>query len=207
MGGHNAGEVASGKAIEFFVAHISEFEGVSQEGIAELMTTAVRHANRCVHNISCSDANLSGMGTTFTAATFADGKLYIAHLGDSRAYVVRPQGIRQITEDHTYVNDLVRASIISDEQARTHHLRNVITRALGSEEHCEVDAYVLNVQEGDRFLMCSDGLSTMLEDPAIEATIAESSGLESAIIQLINAANESGGYDNISVIMIGEGGA
>ena len=207
MGGHNAGEVASGKAIEFFLGHIRSFEGrLDQSDALTLMSDAVRFANHSVYTISRGDTSLSGMGTTFTAATFKDGRVYVAHLGDSRAYVLRPDGLRQITVDHTYVNDLVRAAIISDEQARTHHLRNVITRALGSEEVCEVDAYSLDVEPGDRFLMCSDGLSTMLEDSYIEAVIADNPDLEAIPTELIDFANEQGGLDNISVILIGQGG-
>ena len=207
MGGHNAGEVASGKAIEFFVEHIKTHEGnPTGDGILALMTEAVRYANSSVYSISCQNRSMSGMGTTFTVATFMGGRGYIAHLGDSRAYVVKRDGMRQITVDHTYVNDLVRASIISDEQARTHHLRNVITRALGSEPVCEVDAYSVDVEEGDRFLLCSDGLSTMLEDSQIEPVIAGGTDPEIIISRLINFANEKGGVDNISVILIDEGG-
>ncbi|MCL2852647.1 MAG: Stp1/IreP family PP2C-type Ser/Thr phosphatase [Defluviitaleaceae bacterium] len=207
MGGHNAGEVASGKAIEFFVEHIKSYEAeLRDEDILNLMMDAVRYANSKVYYISCQDQSMSGMGTTFTAATFVRGRCYIAHLGDSRAYVIKPDGMSQITIDHTYVNDLVRASIISDEQARTHHLRNVITRALGSESSCDVDPYSVDVEEGDRFLLCSDGLSTMLEDSQIEPVVASDTGLKAIASRLIDMANEHGGVDNISVILIGEGG-
>ena len=206
MGGHNAGEVASGKAIEFFVERVKTYDDdLADDGILDVMTEAVRHANSNVYSISLQDRSLTGMGTTFTAVTFTRGRCYIAHLGDSRAYVLNSAGIKQITVDHTYVNDLVRASIISDEQARTHHLRNVITRALGSEADCKVDAYSVDIEKGDKFLLCSDGLTTMLEDGLIESVTVNGTDLEGIISQLINLANERGGFDNISVILIGEG--
>ncbi|MCL2617218.1 MAG: Stp1/IreP family PP2C-type Ser/Thr phosphatase [Defluviitaleaceae bacterium] len=210
MGGHNAGEVASGKAIEFFVERIKAYGLKVEDGdILSLMNDAVNFANSNVYMISCEHESMSGMGTTFTAATFRGGKGYVAHIGDSRAYVVDEKGMRQITVDHTYVNDLVRASIISDEQARTHHLRNVITRALGSEEGCLADTYCFDVKNGDKFLLCSDGLSTMLDDSLIEATVTCGNPIDVITAKLVDMANELGGLDNISVILIceGEGGA
>ena len=208
MGGHNAGEVASSKAIEFFIEKIQEHSGELAEGdIIRVMSEAVRHANKSVHGIASQHSEMSGMGTTFTAITFRGAKGYVVHIGDSRAYVIKPPEMQQITTDHTYVNDLVRAEIISDEQARTHHLRNVITRALGSEADCEVDAYIVDVEQGDKFLLCSDGLTTMLEDSEIEMVVATSPDFEQVTAKLVSLANEQGGVDNISVILIGEGGA
>ena len=208
MGGHNAGEVASGKAIEFFIEHVKAHEEeVTEDNLEELMRKAVEYANGSVYSISCEDESMSGMGATFTAMSFRGGKCYIAHLGDSRAYVAKSTEICQLTDDHTYVNDLVRASIISNEQARTHHLRNVITRALGSEIDCQVDTCVYLVQEGDSFLLCSDGLSTMLEDETIAEIVTGGGNNEDITDKLIDLANEKGGHDNISVIMIGKGGA
>ena len=207
MGGHNAGEVASSKAIEFFVEKIKEHEAeIADDDLIQVMSEAVRHANRSVHDIAAQNLEMAGMGTTFTAVTFRGKKGYVVHIGDSRAYALKPQMMKQITTDHTYVNDLVRAEIISDEQARTHHLRNVITRAVGSEAECEVDAYTFDVEQGDKFLLCSDGLTTMLEDSEIEMVVATSPDFEQVTTKLISLANAQGGVDNISVILVGEGG-
>jgi len=206
MGGHNAGEVASSKAIEFFVEKIKDYGSEIEDGdIIRVMSEAVRYANRSIHTIASQNSEMAGMGTTFTAVTFKGSKGYVVHIGDSRAYALNPY-MKQITTDHTYVNDLVRAEIISDAQARTHHLRNVITRALGSEAECEVDAYTFDVEPRDKFLLCSDGLNTMLEDSEIEMVIATGEDFNSATAKLVSLANQQGGVDNISVILIGEGG-
>ena len=209
MGGHNAGEIASNKAIEFFVQHIREHipDQDEQADIPTLMADAVHFANLQVYKISQQDTNLSGMGATFTAASFSHDKLHIAHLGDSRAYLVHQGEIRQVSIDHTYVNDLVRAEIINNEQAKTHHLRNVITRALGSEAFCEVDTYTLDKQDGHKLLLCSDGLTTMLEDDQILEIVSTTPNIEEATTKLVDLANHHGGLDNISVIIVEQEGA
>lgn len=222
MGGHNAGEIASKKAIEYFVEYIKSHNethaimfGEDQEAgswLVVLMQMAATYANQNVYAISRQDASLDGMGATFTALSIKHGRAYVVHMGDSRAYLVAGEKITQLTTDHTYVNDLLRAEIISDEQARTHHLRNVITRAMGSEELCEVDRLSVSVEDGDIFVLCSDGLTNMIGDDEIYKIVSEaiSSDLEGgtldkAVASLVEAANNNGGDDNISVILIGGG--
>ena len=232
MGGHNAGEIASSKAIEYFTQYIighteaqAAMFGEDQEAgswIPNLMQMAAAYANQNVFKIASEDASMDGMGATFTAISIKNGKAYIVHMGDSRAYMLADGGISQLTTDHTYVNDLLNAKIISDEQARTHHLRNVITRAMGSEEVCEVDRISISVNQGDIFLICSDGLSNMVSDtemydhvlrcvsdktPSGGELCSQSlqDALGQAVEQLVIAANNYGGDDNISVVLIGGG--
>lgn len=216
MGGHNAGEIASGKAIEYFVDYIrgcndiysadqASKQSMRDSWLADMLRAAVGYANQNVYGISCNDPVLEGMGATFTAMTIKDERVHIVHMGDSRAYLASEGRLTQLTTDHTYVNDLLRAEIISDEQARTHHLRNVITRALGSEQDCEVDYISLELEKGDVFLMCSDGLSNMLEDTELYEYLAQGRSLEEAAVRLVDAANKSGGDDNISVIVVAGG--
>ena len=213
MGGHNAGEVASSKAIEFFNSFIKSADFSCYNGDYEaFLSDAVKNANSSVNAISKGDPTLLGMGATFTALTFVEKRAIIAHLGDSRVYSKNGTGVlKQLTIDHTYVNELVNSGVITAEQAKTHHLRNIITRALGTDSKCDVDTYTIDMTDEVAFLMCSDGLNTMLDDDEINNILEKEyknnvETMATAVDALIETSNKKGGHDNISVIMIMEGG-
>ena len=193
MGGHQAGEVASATAIEALRAAIAG---------GALVTDAVALANTAV--VEKADANpaMQGMGTTLTAAIEVEGGLRIGHVGDSRCYVLRDGILARVTDDHSLVEELVREGRITLEQAAVHPQRSVITRALGIEADIEVDDVALELTGGDRVLICSDGLSGMVRDADISAVLRRTDEPAAAATALIDAANEAGGEDNITVVVI-----
>jgi PPM family protein phosphatase len=199
MGGAQAGEVASalaaGTARE--LGHEPGTSGLEQ------VVSLIKAANLRVHERATADASASGMGTTMTAAIVqADGTVAIGHVGDSRAYRLRDGRLEQLTDDHSLVAELVRRGELSPEEAAVHPQRSVITRALGTEPDVEVDAFTITAQDGDLFLLCSDGLSTMLDATAIEEILDRNQGhLDAATHALIRAANDRGGDDNITAIL------
>jgi PPM family protein phosphatase len=197
MGGAQAGEVASGLAASALQEHAGE-RGSSEERVVAL----IQEANKRVYERSREDAALSGMGTTLTLALVGDARVAIGHVGDSRAYMIRDGVLEQITEDHSLVAELTRAGKLSEEEAESHPQRSVITRALGTDPNVDVDAFTVDTQDGDVFMLCSDGLTSMVEDGAIQEIVEKRHGnLEKAARTLIKAANRSGGEDNITVIM------
>jgi len=197
MGGAQAGEVASGLAAAALQEHAGE-HGSSEKRVVAL----IQEANRLVYERSKEDAALSGMGTTLTLALVGDARVAIGHVGDSRAYLIRDGVLEQITEDHSLVAELTRAGKLSEEEAETHPQRSVITRALGTDPNVDVDAFTLDTRDGDVFMLCSDGLTSMVEDEAIQEIVGKRRrNLERAARDLIKAANRSGGEDNITVIM------
>lgn len=201
MGGHKAGEVASSLAIRYCCDYLSE-ENVQGEMLDELID-GVRYANEMVYEFSRSDDKCSNMGTTFVGCTIYDNRAYIAHVGDSRMYKITNDDIEQITMDHSYVAEMVRAGKLTPEEAENHPDRNIITRAVGTDPKVEVDGIVLDIKKDDILLLCSDGLSTMVSDREI-FNIAKDNRLtlNDRIDALIDRANENGGRDNISVILI-----
>ena len=193
-GGAQAGELASRMAVEA----IGEQAGATGE---ERVATLIREANRRIFARSSEDATASGMGTTMTAALVDDGRVAIGHVGDSRAYRIRAGRLEQLTEDHSLVAELVRSGRLSPEEAEMHPQRSVITRALGTEANVDVDTFTVDAQPGDVFLLCSDGLTSMVGDERIVAAVAEHrDDLERAAKQLIADANRSGGEDNVTVV-------
>src|SRR5437667_8235524 len=162
MGGAQAGEVASKLA----AAALRETDPGASSG-PERVTSLIQEANRRVYERAASDPTTSGMGTTMTVAIVEDGGVTIGHVGDSRAYRYRDGGIEQITEDHSLVNELMKSGKLSPEEAETHPQRSVITRALGTDPDVDVDSFTVETQEGDVFLLCSDGLTTMIDDDYI----------------------------------------
>ncbi len=197
MGGAQAGEVASGLAAAALQEHAGE-PGSSEERVVSL----IQEANRRVYERSREDAALSGMGTTLTLALVGDARVTIGHVGDSRAYMIRDGVLEQITEDHSLVAELTRAGKLSEEEAETHPQRSVITRALGTDPDVDVDAFTVDTRDGDVFMLCSDGLTSMVEDKAILEIVEKRQGnLEKAARTLIKAANRSGGEDNITVLL------
>jgi serine/threonine protein phosphatase PrpC len=189
MGGAQAGEVASKLAAGAVKERGADVEGLVQE------------ANRRVHQRSLEDPNTSGMGTTLTVAAIEDGVVSIGHVGDSRAYLVRDGTLEQLTEDHSLVGELMRTGKLSAEEAETHPQRSMITRALGTDPNVDVDIFSVDPRDGDLFLLCSDGLTSMVDDREILRLVGEKRGdLDDLVKALIKAANKGGGEDNITVI-------
>jgi protein phosphatase len=161
----------------------------------------IQEANRRVYERSNEDPNASGMGTTITVALVEDSGVTIGHVGDSRAYRYREGSIEQITEDHSLVNELMKSGKLSPEEAETHPQRSVITRALGTDPDVDVDSFTVETQSGDVFLLCSDGLTTMVDDDSILGVLEQHhDDLDRATKSLVSAANRGGGEDNITVI-------
>jgi PPM family protein phosphatase len=189
MGGAQAGEVASKLAAGAVKERGADVESLVQE------------ANRRVHQRSLEDPNTTGMGTTLTVAEVADGVVSIGHVGDSRAYLVRDGSLEQLTEDHSLVGELLRTGKLSAEEAETHPQRSMITRALGTDPNVDVDIFSVEPRDGDLFLLCSDGLTSMVDDREILRLVGEKRGdLDGLVKALIKAANKGGGEDNITVI-------
>jgi PPM family protein phosphatase len=200
MGGHRGGEIASRIAVRTILAFYS---ANADEDRSQALTRAFREANNTILQESVADSTLFGMGTTCTAVALHRGRAYFAHVGDSRAYMMRAGQLTQLTRDHSIVGEMVRSGIISDEDARNHPRRNVITRSLGAQEDIAADtqAAPLALEAGDRFMLCSDGLTTYLADADI-AEIMEGDSPEEACKRLVKLANERGGRDNITVMIV-----
>ena len=197
MGGAQAGEVASRLAATAISERAPDSSGEA------VVAALVAEANRRVWQRSQEDMSHSGMGTTITVALadLAGGTIAIGHVGDSRAYRIRDGALKQLTEDHSLVAELVRRGRLSPEEAETHPQRSVITRALGTDPEVEVDLFTVEALPGDLFLLCSDGLTTMVSDEEILKLAEESPGdLDAAVRALVNAANAAGGEDNITVV-------
>ena len=177
--------------------------GGGEDYVVEL----IQEANRRVYQRSSQDAAVSGMGTTMTVALVEEGAVFFGHVGDSRAYLIRDGKLEQLTEDHSLVAELVRSGKLSPEEAETHPQRSVITRALGTDPDVDVDTFSIPTQPGDLFMLCSDGLTSMVEDDVILSTVEKHrDNLQTAAKALIRAANKGGGEDNITVVFfeIGE---
>lgn len=208
MGGHRGGGFASRLAVETIVETAGQTapdaEGMPEdaaERTAQTLVDAIQEANQRIWQISLEDERYAGMGTTVVAAALAGEKLVVANVGDSRLYIANEDGIRQITQDHSYVEELVRTGGISREQARRHRDRNIIMRAVGVERDLKVDCFFVPVEPGDKVLLCSDGLTNMLEDAEIGGILNENATVEERARRLVEAANERGGWDNISVVI------
>ena len=196
MGGAQAGEVASQLAAAVLRQSPGD-EGDPEQRVAAL----IQEANRQIYERARSDAQASGMGTTITAAILADDQVAIGHVGDSRAYRIRSGELEQLTEDHSLVAELIRSGRLTPEEAETHPQRSVITRVLGTDPDVDVDTLAVDTQPGDVFLLCSDGLTTMVGDEEILQALRESDGLEQAAKALVKAANRRGGEDNITIVL------
>ena len=196
MGGHAAGEVAS----EIAVGVICDRAPDHPEAAA--LGQAVEEANLAIIQAARDGVGRAGMGCTCTAAILEKERLVIAQVGDSRAYLLHNGSLQQLTRDHSLVADLVEAGQITEAEARVHPQRSVITRALGSDPRTQPDLFEINVETGDRLLLCSDGLSTMLEDRQIETVLANNPDPQRCAAQLVNEAIARGGYDNVTVIVV-----
>jgi protein phosphatase len=196
MGGAKAGEVASGLAVS-----AAEDQATDGETGEERVVALIEEANRRVYRRASEDREASGMGTTMTVALVEGDRVFFGHVGDSRAYLIRDGHLDQLTDDHSLVAELVRGGKLTPEEAETHPQRSVITRALGTEPDIDVDTFTVHAEPRDVFMLCSDGLTTMVDDETILGAVAEHRpDLKEAAKALINAANRGGGEDNITVI-------
>ncbi len=203
MGGAKAGEVAAGIAI-------TALDGLPGNPRPGDLRRAVERANGDIRRSAAGDMGRAGMGTTVTACMLGDDdRLYVVHVGDSRAYLVRGGELRRLTDDHSVVAELVRGGALTEEQADRHPQRNVITRALGASDKVSTDAFQVGVEPGDIVLLCTDGVSAAIGDAAIRAALADGASLDDAAVALLAAADESGGDDNATVVLarVGEGQA
>ncbi|HVS29293.1 MAG TPA: Stp1/IreP family PP2C-type Ser/Thr phosphatase, partial [Solirubrobacteraceae bacterium] len=195
MGGARAGEVASRTAIEVLAA--GGHPGSPRPALVE----AAQAANRKIQALALDDPSRAGMGTTLTAALLAADKLTVVHVGDSRLYRLRNGVLERLTRDHSLVAELMRRGELTADEARNHPARSMLLRALGPESRVAVDSCTLSVQDGDLYLLCSDGLTTMIAEAEIARILLESDSLELAARRLIDAANERGGRDNVTVVL------
>ena len=201
--GYKGGEIASKLATESVKKYIeSNFNSINKEKeeILKLISSAVEYANMVVYEKSKEDTELEGMGTTLEVCLIYNNKAYIGHIGDSRIYRIRKDVIRKLTKDHSYVQQLVEDKRITREEAKTHPKKNMLTKALGCTPYVEPDLRARNFEKGDIFIMCSDGLTNMVDEKQIYELIKKD--VNKAADNLIIAANEAGGYDNITVIII-----
>lgn len=202
MGGANAGNVAS----ELAVRHISEYvirsyrDGMDMTDTEKTLKNAIVSANISLYDKAVNNTELAGMGTTAVAAFVKDGTAVIAHVGDSRIYLVNGE-IKQLTRDHSVVQSLIESGKITPEDAKVHPRKNVITRALGAEENVAVDSDCLNLSNGDTLLLCSDGLTNFLDDKDI-LTVFQNNDISAVAERLVEEANKNGGGDNITVVTV-----
>jgi PPM family protein phosphatase len=194
MGGHQGGEVASRLALETLEVLFKNGRGT--------LADHLREANRAVFERSGRDAAVAGMGTTLTAAVAEAGRLRLAHVGDSRAYLLRDGKLRMLTEDHTLVQRMVERGEITEQEAHVHPHRSVLIRTIGTEPDVQIDEGVLDAQDGDRILLCSDGLTGMVADEQIERILRDAAEPRDAVRELVRAANAAGGVDNITVVVL-----
>ncbi len=201
MGGAQAGEIASrlaAAAFRDYLAHAPEDVDLDPEA---RLRSIIQEANRRIYARAAHDPKVSGMGTTVTAALLSGGRVAVGHVGDSRAYRVRDGNLEQLTQDHSLVADLVRSGRLTPQEAEIHPQRSVITRALGTDAAVVVDSFSALAQPGDVFLLCSDGLTTMVDEGTLVATIAGTPDLDAAARSLVAAANARGGEDNVTVVL------
>jgi protein phosphatase len=210
MGGHLGGKTASSMAIEVMCEYLNSVETIPSEvralpltssKIPLMLTEAIREACRRIYDRAMVDLELQGMGTTLTGCLVQEDRVFIGHVGDSRCYLVRDGTLRQVTEDHSLVNEQMKAGILTPEEAATSHLRNIITRSVGFKREVVVDCHSLEAEPGDILFLCSDGLSNLVSDGEILAALT-TKPLESVPPFMVQLANDGGGDDNITVVTI-----
>jgi len=206
MGGHNKGEVASKLAVENIISFLKENllqdTSIKIDYVDDIIKQAYNNVNYIIHKKSIEDEKCEGMGTTLTIAIIYEDNLYVANVGDSRCYLLSNDKLKRITIDHSVVEELIKANIITEQEAKTHPRRNHITRAMGTDEMVIVDIFKHKLEVGDKILLTSDGLTGFVDDEEIKEIIQKSSNIEIASKNLIYTANEISGRDNISVILI-----
>ena len=198
MGGHNAGDYASKSTVETI---IKEVENTNDKYPNPILDAAIKKANHHIIELAENCEELSGMGTTVVAATIDGNELVVANVGDSRLYVLDGE-LKQITIDHSLVEEMVRMGGLDRAEARNHPKKNIITRAIGALDTVRVDFFEVELKKGDMVLLCSDGLTNMLEDKEIEEILKDKGSMKDKADRLISAANENGGKDNIAVVLI-----
>jgi len=207
MGGYNAGEIASGMATAFIKSEMARWlseagRGAKVKEIRRALEICVDNANRSIFNAADSNPQYSGMGTTLVVGVFHATTLVLGHIGDSRCYRLRNGEFAQITKDHSLLQEQIDAGLITPEQAVGSSIKNLVTRALGVEDAVMLDLNEYEVEAGDSYLMCSDGLSDMVDDAEIASILGGSNPMELKADSLVAAANEHGGRDNISVLLV-----
>jgi protein phosphatase len=213
MGGYNAGEVASNMATSFIRTELGRWlreasASASDGEVRRAMDICVDNANRAIFNAANSNPQYAGMGTTLVVAVVRDTRLLVGHVGDSRAYRLRGGRLQQITRDHSLLQEQIDAGLITPEQAAFSANKNLVTRAVGVEDTVLLETHQHDIQPGDTYVMCSDGLSDMLDDASIGQVLLAHDSLPAACQALIDAANDAGGKDNISVVLVrASGGA
>ena len=206
MGGYNAGEVASGMAVAFIKSEMSRWlaqagKNANTKEVRRAMEICVQNANYSIFNAANSNPQYNGMGTTLVMAAFQGDRVMVGHIGDSRCYRLRGDDFQQITKDHSLLQEQIDAGLITPEQALTSANKNLVTRALGVEDTVSLEVNEHRVEAGDLYLMCSDGLSDMVRDESIAEIMRGEGDLQLKAKQLVAAANEGGGRDNISVVL------
>lgn len=207
MGGYNAGEIASSMATSFIKSELGRWlteaaSNASDTDVRRAMDICVDNANRAIYNAANSNPHYAGMGTTLVVAVFREGRLLMGHIGDSRGYRLRAGHLTQITRDHSLLQEQIDAGLITPEQAAFSANKNLVTRAVGVEDTVLLETRLHDVQPGDLYLLCSDGLSDMVPDAEIEAILDRTTELAEAGNRLVAAANEAGGRDNIAVVLV-----
>lgn len=202
MGGHAAGEVASGMAVERIRDALGSLKGASPESVMERLLAAIRGANEAIYQRTLTEREKRGMGTTATVLVLIPDRYVVAHVGDSRAYLLRGGVLHQLTKDHSYVQEQVDEGRLTPEQARTHPYSNVITRCLGASWQLDPDVFAGAVEAGDLFLLTSDGLTGMIEDETLAAILQTDGTPERWVDRMVVEANRRGGLDNITAIVV-----
>lgn len=201
MGGHLAGEVASAMAVEVLSEAFENLEYNSEEEFFGRIRAAFEDVNRKIYKYAENNSKVLGMGTTAVCAFICGDKLFVANVGDSRAYIIDKDSIRQLSKDHSYVQQLVDLGVITKEEAKNHPRRNYITRAIGTEEEIEVDIFE-SEYKGETVLLCSDGLCGLVSDDVILEIVKNEEDMEEIVNKLVEAANKEGGTDNITVALL-----
>ena len=206
MGGYNAGEIASGMAVAFISSELGRWLAQERQPtvkeVRRAMEVCMENANHSIFNAARSNHDYEGMGTTLVVGVFQEGRLLLGHVGDSRCYRLRGQAFQQITKDHSLLQEQIDAGLMTPEQARKSPDKNLITRALGVEDAVRVEINEHRTEPSDVYMMCSDGLSDMLGSAKMAAILGAPGTLPEKALQLIAAANENGGRDNISVVLV-----
>jgi protein phosphatase len=209
MGGYNAGEVASGIAVELIRTELKKAltekksGDLNGSGVETLLAEHAERANAAIYQAAQSQPQYSGMGTTLVVAMWHDNKMSVGHIGDSRLYRLRGENLEQVTRDHSLLQEQIDSGMITREQARHSQNKNLVTRAVGIDPQVEAEVHTYGVEQGDIYLLCSDGLSDMVSDEDIQLTLTSlSANLSLAAQQLVQQANDNGGRDNVSVILV-----
>jgi len=206
MGGHQAGGIASKRAIDLFKDYIEQHRMVTiqtREDVLRLLKMGIMHANHNLYEMAAHDEAYAGMGTTFTVATIMENILFLAHVGDTRAYLINSDSIFQATTDHSLVQEMLEQGYISKNEMKEHPQRHIITRAVGTYEKLKVDTLMYDMNQVEYILLCSDGLTSMVTDTTIHAIVYGAQGnIDQIADQLIQEANQQGGLDNIAVVIV-----